>query len=63
MIHFEQVHKRYPGGHEALAGVSFEHRQGVIIAIGDHLFDKKELLKAAGFQWDKTGKTWMKQAA
>lgn len=46
-----------------IAGVSFEHRQGVIIATGDHLFDKKELLKAAGFQWDKTGKTWMKQAA
>jgi hypothetical protein len=46
-----------------IAGVSFEHRQGVIIAIGDHLFDKKELLKAAGFQWDKTGKTWIKQAA
>ena len=46
-----------------IAGVSFEHRQGVIIAMGDHLFDKKELLKAAGFQWDKTGKTWMKQAA
>ncbi|QQG64625.1 hypothetical protein [Desulfobulbus oligotrophicus] len=46
-----------------IAGVSFEHRQGVIIAIGDHLFDKKELLKAAGFQWDKTGRTWMKQAA
>ncbi len=46
-----------------IAGVSFENRQGVIIAIGDHLFDKKELLKAAGFQWDKTGKTWMKQAA
>ena len=46
-----------------LPGVSFEHRQGVIIAIGDHLFDMKELLKAAGFQWDKTGKTWMKQAA
>ena len=46
-----------------IAGVNFENRQGVIIAIGDHLFDKKELLKAAGFQWDKTGKTWMKQAA
>ena len=46
-----------------IAGVTFEHRQGMIIAIGDHLFDKKELLKAAGFQWDKTGKTWMKQAA
>jgi len=46
-----------------IAGVTFENRQGVIIAIGDHLFDKKELLKAAGFQWNKTGKTWMKQAA
>lgn len=46
-----------------IAGVSFEQRQGVIIAIGNHLFDKKELLKAAGFQWDKNGKTWMKQAA
>ena len=46
-----------------IAGVSFENRQGVIIAIGDHLFDKKELLKASGFQWDKAGKTWMKQAA
>ena len=46
-----------------IAGVSFEHRQGVIIAIGDHLFDKKELLKAAGFQWDRNVKTWMKQAA
>jgi hypothetical protein len=45
-----------------IAGITFENRQGVIIAIGDHLFDKKELLKAAGFQWDKTGKTWMKQA-
>ncbi|MDD2465373.1 MAG: hypothetical protein PHI97_15355 [Desulfobulbus sp.] len=46
-----------------IAGVSFEHRQGVIIAIGDHLFDKKELLKAAGFQWDRNEKTWMRQAA
>jgi hypothetical protein len=46
-----------------IAGVTFESRQGVTIAIGDHLFDKKELLKAAGFQWDKNGKTWMKQAA
>ena len=46
-----------------IAGVSFENRQGVIVAIGDHLFDKKELLKAAGFQWDKTGKSWLKKAA
>ena len=46
-----------------IAGVTFEHRQGVILAMGEHLYDKKELLKAAGFQWDKTGKTWLKKAA
>jgi hypothetical protein len=46
-----------------IAGVTFEDRQGVIVAIGDRLFDKKELLKAAGFQWDKTEKAWMKKAA
>lgn len=46
-----------------IAGVTFEDRLGVIVAIGDRLFDKKELLKAAGFQWDKTEKTWMKKAA
>ena len=46
-----------------IAGVTFENRQGVISALGERLFDKKELLKAAGFQWDTTGKTWMKKAA
>ena len=46
-----------------IAGVTFENRQGVIVAIGEHLFDKKELLKAVGFQWDKTGRSWMKKAA
>ncbi|MHB1350259.1 MAG: hypothetical protein ACYCYR_10350 [Desulfobulbaceae bacterium] len=46
-----------------IAGVTFENRQGVIVAIGDRLFDKKELLKAAGFKWDKSEKTWMKKAA
>ena len=46
-----------------IAGVTFEHRQGVILAMGEHLYDKKELLKAAGFQWDKAGKAWLKKAA
>ena len=46
-----------------IAGVTFEHRQGEILAMGEHLYDKKELLKAAGFQWDKTGKAWLKKAA
>jgi hypothetical protein len=46
-----------------IAGVSFENRQGVIVAIGDRLYDKKELLKAAGFQWNKQDKSWIRQAA
>ena len=46
-----------------IAGVTFEKRSGMIIALGDRLFDKKELLKAAGFQWEKTEKSWMKKAA
>lgn len=46
-----------------IAGVTFEDRQGVIIALGDRLYDKKELLKAAGFQWENSEKMWMKKAA
>lgn len=46
-----------------IAGVTFEKRQGMIIALGNRLYDKKELLKAAGFQWDKSEKTWQKKAA
>lgn len=46
-----------------IAGITFEDRQGVIVAIGDKLYDKKELLKAAGFQWDRSAKAWMKKAA
>ena len=46
-----------------IAGVNFEQHEGMVIAIGERLFDKKELLKAAGFQWDRAGKTWLKKAA
>jgi hypothetical protein len=46
-----------------ISGVTFEKRQGMIIALGNRLYDKKELLKAAGFQWDKSEKTWQKKAA
>jgi len=51
-----------PSAIPKIAGVTFENRQGVIVAIGDKLYDKKELLKAAGFQWDKSKKAWMKAA-
>jgi len=45
-----------------IAGVTFENRQGVIVAIGEKLFDKRQLLKAAGFTWNKSEKVWMKAA-
>ena len=44
-----------------IAGVTFEDHQGVIVAVGERLYDKKELLKAAGFQWNKEEKSWMKK--
>lgn len=46
-----------------IAGVTFENRQGVIVAIGDRLYDKKELLKSAGFKWNKSEKAWIRKAA
>ena len=52
-----------PSSLPKIAGVTFENRNGVVIALGDRLFDKKELLKAAGFQWDKDEKSWLKKAA
>lgn len=55
--------KPEPAALPKIAGVSFENRKGIIVALGDRLYDKRELLKAAGFQWDKSQKTWMKKAA
>ncbi|MFV0662977.1 cell division ATP-binding protein FtsE [Denitromonas sp.] len=36
MIVFEQVSKRYPGGHEALSEVSFELRHGELVVLSGH---------------------------
>lgn len=36
MINFSQVTKRYPGGHEALAGVSFNIEQGELVFLTGH---------------------------
>jgi cell division transport system ATP-binding protein len=36
MIEFHSVSKRYPGGHEALAGVSFELKQGEMAFLTGH---------------------------
>ncbi|MCL7489750.1 MAG: hypothetical protein M8357_16405 [Desulfobulbaceae bacterium] len=45
-----------------ISGVTFENRQGVIVAIGEKLFDKRQQLKASGFIWNKSEKAWMKAA-
>jgi len=36
VIHFEQVHKSYPGGHQALAGVSFDIAAGELVLLAGH---------------------------
>ncbi len=41
-------------------GIKYQHRDGVVVALGNS-FDKKELLKSAGFKWDKSGKNWFKE--
>lgn len=43
-----------------LAGIKYQRRNGIVIATGNS-FDKKELLKSAGFKWDKTEKNWYKE--
>ena len=44
-----------------IAGIKYQRRNGIIVALGNS-FDKKELLKSAGFRWDGAGKHWYKEA-
>jgi hypothetical protein len=43
-----------------IAGINYQQRDGIVIAVGNS-FDKKELLKSAGFKWDKSDKNWYKE--
>ena len=43
-------------------GVTYQQVGDRIVAQGTKLFDKKEMLKGAGFQWDKNGKNWFVEA-
>ncbi|TAK91606.1 MAG: ATP-binding cassette domain-containing protein [Burkholderiaceae bacterium] len=36
MIHFSNVHKSYPGGHQALGGVSFDIAAGELVFVAGH---------------------------
>lgn len=50
-------------GLPVIDGVSYEQREGgVVVALGKACYDGKDLLKAAGFVWDKVEKVWSKAA-
>jgi hypothetical protein len=43
-----------------IAGVTYQQLDGYVVATGEKLFDKKELLKSAGFKWNSGQKNWFK---
>ncbi|MBU1420052.1 MAG: hypothetical protein KKI15_16325 [Proteobacteria bacterium] len=43
-----------------IAGIKYQQRNGIAIAVGN-AYDKRELLKSAGFKWDKSDKNWFKE--
>ena len=45
-----------------IAGIQIQRVDNRFVASGK-VFEKKELLKAAGFKWDKENKTWFKETA
>jgi hypothetical protein len=44
-----------------IAGIEYQQFDGFVVAVGNKLFDKKELLKSAGFKWNKEQKNWYKE--
>lgn len=61
MIRFERVSKRYAGGHDALADVSFEIRHGELLVLAGHSgAGKSTLIKLiAGLEKPTAGKVWV----
>ncbi len=45
-----------------ISGIKYQRKNGIVIAVGNS-FDKKDLLKSAGFKWDGNGKNWYKEAS
>lgn len=43
-----------------IAGIQYQRRNGFVVAVGNS-YDKKELLKSAGFKWNKEEKGWTKE--
>lgn len=61
MIRFEQVTKRYPGGHVALSNVSLEIRHGELLVLAGHSgAGKSTLIKLiAALEAPSAGKVWV----
>lgn len=45
-----------------IAGIKYQRVNGKVVATGNS-FDKKELLKSAGFRWDGSDKHWYKEVS
>ncbi|MBU1060564.1 MAG: hypothetical protein KJ804_19855 [Proteobacteria bacterium] len=43
-----------------IAGVDYQRKNGMVVAVGK-VYEKRDLLKSAGFKWDKSDKSWIKQ--
>ena len=58
MIHFDQVSKRYPGGHEALSNLSFEVAAGEMVYVTGHSGAGKTSLVASYVEARKRSGVW-----
>ncbi len=56
----QSVDQPVNNGLPKIDGIKYQRRNGIIVAMGNS-FDKKELLKSAGFRWDGAGKHWYKE--
>jgi hypothetical protein len=43
-----------------IAGVDYQRKNGKVVAVGK-VYEKRDLLKSAGFKWDKSDKSWIKE--
>ena len=50
-----------PASLPKIAGIEYQQFDNFVVAVGTKLFDKKELLKSAGFKWNKDQKNWYKE--
>ncbi|MGB3209968.1 MAG: hypothetical protein WBB19_04600 [Desulforhopalus sp.] len=42
-----------------ITGIEYQRKEGTVVAVGK-VYENKDLLKSAGFKWNKTDKSWFK---